>query len=102
MQSFPCINFVVDSSTPFSPPLGSPPEPPIDGGIEDDHDCAQQYLKASCQIPRVEHRQQIVCDEVGTIRCLAILLAQPILQRRERAYPAGEFDDRAPDGSRQV
>ena len=75
MQSFPCINFVVDSSTPFSPPLGSPPEPPIDGGIEGDDDCTQQQLDASRQIPGVENRKQVLGDEVGTIRGLAILRA---------------------------
>ena len=78
------------------------PEPPIDGDIEDDHDCAQLHLKASCQVLRVEGRQQILCDEVGVIRSLAILLAQPIFQRRERADPAGEFNDCAPHGSGQV
>ena len=78
------------------------PEPPVDDSIEDDHPYTQQHLKVSCQIPRVEHGQQILCDEVRTIGGLATLRAQPILQRRERADPPGEFDDRAPDSRRQV
>ena len=50
----------------------------IDGGIEDDYHYAQQQLKLTCQVLRVEDRQQIPCDEVGRIESLATLRVQLI------------------------
>jgi|SRR5688572_5819580 len=78
------------------------PEPAIHDGVESDDDCTKQELKFSCQVPRIKRRQHVLCDEVGIIEGLATLHPQPILQRRERTNPAGEFDDGTPYGSRQM
>ena len=46
--------------------------------------------------PRVEEGNQITVDEISLVGCPRLPGAKPIFQRRQRADPAGQFDEIPP------
>jgi hypothetical protein len=71
-------------------------------GVDHNHDGAEDPLQLARQRGGIEDRQQILLDETGGIPGAAAAPPQPVLERRQRADPAGELDPGAPDRRRHV
>jgi len=70
----------------------------VDNHIENYDEEPQQKLDLSSQCRGVEHREDVVLDEIAGITRAACLAAQPVLERRERADPARKLDGGSPQG----
>ena len=63
---------------------------------------AEHELIGAGQTVWVENRQDVVRDEVPLVTGFAGGAPQTILERRQRADPTRELDERAPDDCRDV
>ena len=75
---------------------------PIHQTVEGQNDGAQEDLKVAGEVHGVQHRQDVVFYEITSVDLDAGPCSKRILDRRQRAHPAGEFDDDAPDGRGHV
>jgi hypothetical protein len=69
---------------------------PIDAEVQTQHQAAQNELDVSGESGGVQHRQDVVLDEITLIRRAACGGSERILQRRQRTDPARELDQCAP------
>ena len=74
----------------------------VDGDVDGERQAAEHELIAPRQAVRIEHRQNVMRDEVALIARFAAGAAQAVFERRQRADPAGELDERAPDDGGDV
>src|SRR6266496_3978794 len=84
-----------------SPP-GAPDEAPVRDGVHDEHEDAERDPEAGRERLRVKQRDDVVVDEAAFVPRVAGAPPQPVLERRQRAGPAGELDGDAPDRGRDV
>ena len=82
---------------------GRPPQHQgVGGRIHGQYQAAQEEREPAREGLGVEQRQEVVLDEAAGVAGLARALAEPVLERGERADPARELDERAPGRAGQV
>ncbi len=74
----------------------------IDEAIHEEHQSAEHPLHFARQRVGIQRGDDVTLHEAGRIGRSATALAQPVLQRRERAEPAGELNPGAPACGRKV
>jgi len=78
------------------------PEGGIDRRIEDQEKTPEEDLVPLGEPIRVEEWHHVAVDELTPVTLLTAHDAELVLQRRERADPAGELDEYRPAEGRQV
>ena len=74
----------------------------VNRDVDREGDAAKHKLIASRQSIGVEDWQNVMCDEISLVAGFAGAAAKTILERRQRADPARELDESAPDDRRHV
>jgi len=72
----------------------------VNRDVDREGDAAKHELIASRDSVGVEDWQNVMCDEVPLVAVFPGAAAKPILERRQRADPAREFNESAPDDCR--
>ena len=67
-------------------------DPRIDGQIDGHRESAEEELIVTSEALRVENGQNVLGDEITSVAGFTLLIAQLVLERRQRADPAGELD----------
>lgn len=74
----------------------------VHAAVQEKHKKTEEDLDPSGQSRRIKKRQDVVLDETGLIPRSSSRLPEPLLQGRERADPAGEFNQGSPTRRGQV
>ncbi len=74
----------------------------VDAAVQEQHQKAENDLDLSGQRCRIKQRQNVVFNETGLIALASTCFPEPMLQGRERADPAGEFNQGSPSRRRKV
>jgi hypothetical protein len=69
---------------------------PVDAEVQTQYQAAQKQLDISTESGGVQHREDVMLDEITLVRRAACGGSEDILERRERADPAGELDHCTP------
>ena len=70
--------------------------------VQEKHQKPEDDLDLSGQPGRIQKRQDVVLNETGLIPRSAARFPEPLFQGRERAGPAGEFNQGSPNRRRKV
>ena len=68
----------------------------VHAAVQEKHEKTEDHLKLSGQPCGVKEWQDVVLDETGLISRFSARFPEPLLQGRQRADPAGEFNEGSP------
>ena len=74
----------------------------VNAAVQEKHKKTEEDLNLSGQPCRIKKRQDVVLNETGLIPPSSSRFPEPMLQWRERADPAGEFNQGSPTCRRKV
>ena len=82
------------------------PSAPTEADVSNDINCnddrTEHVLHISRQCMRIQNRNEVVLHKSGAVTGLSSKPTEVILERSQRAHPAGELDERSPYRDRNV
>ena len=74
----------------------------VHAAVQEQHKKTEDDLDLSGQPCRIQKGKDVVLNETGLIALASTCFPEPMLQGRERADPAGEFNQSSPTRRRKV